>query len=228
MPHPLDNPIWASLQTHHARFAQRDRSVARYPRDIGPFVGTDNPAISNELSSLVAQGELVYFLGTVPSKLGDEWDIHAYDPLPQLVCESRVEPVAGPGPEIATLGEAHRNDMLALTARVYPGYFRLRTPDIGGYIGIYQDGVLAAMAGERMRCHNYVEMSGICTHPDYLGRGYAQCLLAKLTNSHLELGNTPFLHVNRDNIRARSLYERLGYRERTALPFVSVTRGSNE
>jgi predicted GNAT family acetyltransferase len=80
------------------------------------------------------------------------------------------------------------------------------------------------MAGERMRCHEYQEMSAICTHPDFLGRGYAQRLLAVLTNRTLDRGVTPFLHVDRANTRARSVYDRLGYRERAALPFASVTR----
>jgi ribosomal protein S18 acetylase RimI-like enzyme len=178
-------------------------------------------AQDSSLARLMEPGELVYFIQHWP-KLGAEYEVHAYDPLPQLVCTSRITPIDGP--EITVLTDEHRADMLALTALVYPGYFRQRTPEIGGYIGIYQSGRLAAMAGERMRCHEYQEMSAICTHPDFLGRGYAKRLLAVLTNRTLDRGVTPFLHVDRANTRARSVYDGLGYRERAALPFASVTR----
>jgi len=225
MPHLLDNPIWESLQTHHARHALREGPFARYPRDIGPFAGiaADPPAtgLDTALSELMQPGERVYFINRVPA-LGEAFDVHAYGGLPQLVCEQRTTPI--PGPEVTVLGDEHRQDMLGLTALVYPGYFRERTPVIGGYIGIYQDGRLAAMAGERMHCHQYQEMSAICTHPDFLGRGFAKRLVAILTNRTLDRGVTPFLHVDRANTRARAVYEMLGYVERAALPFYSVTR----
>ena len=247
MPHLLDNPIWESLQTHHRKFALTDTSIARYPRNIGPFAGialdgatapfaahsaeraaphAQSAHMSRDsaaLRALLAVDELVYFLGVPPAALSDEFTMHAYDLLPQLVASAPIKEIV-PGPEIIELAEAHRPDMIALTALVYPGYFRERTADIGGYIGIYQDGMLAAMAGERMKCHQYQEMSAICTHPNFLGRGYAARLLGALTNRTFERGFTPFLHVNAENTRARAVYDRLGYRERTRLPFVSVTR----
>lgn len=227
MPHPLDNPIWESLSTRHAPFAVSDPPIKRYPKTIGPFAGiasdsNADPEITAGLAKQVLAGDLVYFLGELPT-LNDEWQMHHYDPLPQMICEAPLKH-AGAGPEIIELTERHRPDMLALTALVYPGYFRERTPDIGNYLGIYQKGQLAAIAGERMHCHEFLEMSAICTHPDFLGRGYAHHLLAALTHRTLERGLKPFLHVSRENVRARAVYERLGYRERVALPFMSVCR----
>jgi ribosomal protein S18 acetylase RimI-like enzyme len=223
MAHVLDNPIWESLQTHHAQYALRDKGIGRYPREVGPFLGmsAESAGAPASLANLMIPGEVVYFIQHWPA-LDEEYEVHRYDLMPQLVCETRLNAVAGP--EITVLTNEHHADMLALTGLVYPGYFRQRTPEIGNYIGIYQDGKLAAMAGERMRCHQYQEMSAICTHPDFLGRGYAQRLLAILTNRTLDRGVTPFLHVDRANTRARSVYDRLGYQERAALPFASVTR----
>lgn len=226
MPHPLDNPIWESLTTHHASFALADGAAKRYPKEIGPFAGMARGgadlSVDASLMKLVGESDLVYFLGQIP-QLGPEWRVHRHDPLPQLICR---EPIAAiEGPEVVELTSAHHADMLALTRLVYPGYFRERTPAIGGYIGIYLNGRLAAMAGQRLHCHEYVEISAICTHPDHVGKGYAQRLLAILTNRALERGEIPFLHVSRENTRARAVYDLLGYRERTALPFVSIERG---
>ena len=38
VPHPLDNPVLSSLTGPHARFAERQGNVLRYPADVCPFV----------------------------------------------------------------------------------------------------------------------------------------------------------------------------------------------
>jgi predicted GNAT family acetyltransferase len=128
------------------------------------------------------------------------------------------------GPQVIELGEAHHADVLALTGLVYPHYFRPRTMELGRYFGIYQDGRLAAMIGERLGMAAYQEISAVCTHPDFHGRGYAQRLLALLSNDNLERGRTPFLHVSHRNLRAKRLYERIGYRHRRDIDFWSLCR----
>jgi len=114
--------------------------------------------------------------------------------------------------------------VLALTALVYPHYFRRRTMELGRYFGIYQDGRLAAMIGERLGTDDTQEMSAICTHPDFNGRGYARRLTAFLTNDNLARGRLPFLHVSHENPRALRLYEQLGYRLRRDIGFFSLRR----
>jgi predicted GNAT family acetyltransferase len=144
--------------------------------------------------------------------------------LAQMVCTQRIPLVDGP--EIIELSAAHRADVLALVALVYPHYFRERTMELGRYFGIYRDGRLAAMIGERLGTDAYQEMSAICTHPDFNGRGYARRLTAFLTNDTLDRGRTPFLHVSHENVRAKRLYEQLGYRLRRDIPFWSLRRYS--
>ena len=96
--------------------------------------------------------------------------------------------------------------------------------ELGRYFGIYQDGRLAAMIGERLATDAYQEMSAICTHPDFNGRGYARRLTALLTNDVLARGRTPFLHVSHANRRAKHLYEQLGYSLRRDIGFWSLRR----
>jgi predicted GNAT family acetyltransferase len=121
-----------------------------------------------------------------------------------------------------TLDARHRDDVLALTALVYPHYFRARTMDMGAYYGIYRDGRLAAMIGERLGTRDATEMSAICTHPDFKGRGYARRLTAMLADRTLAAGRLPFLHVSYENARAKSLYERMGFRLRADVGFWSL------
>jgi ribosomal protein S18 acetylase RimI-like enzyme len=221
--HLLDNPVWSSLTTRHASLAVVKELAGRYPPQVAPFAAvSSNDALAVEqLETLINLGESVYFVGLAPA-FRRGWSVESSGAIPQLLCTSQA-PVR-PGPEPTVLTEHHRSDMLALTALVFPGFFRARTVEMGRYIGVYHGRVLAAMAGERMCLDGFQEVSGVCTHPEFIGRGYAQRLVALLTNSILERGVTPFLHVHRDNARALSVYEHLGYRVRKEVGLWSVTR----
>ena len=68
------------------------------------------------------------------------------------------------------------------------------------------------MAGERLCAGDLHEVSGICTHPDYQGRGLARKLTLKLVRRQMQRGKTTFLHVMSHNTPARGLYEKMGFR----------------
>jgi len=239
---PLDNPVWSSLTNAHARFARRTMLAARYPAEVAPFVAIDGNAIdgdaidrdaigadavglsaeaSAQLGQLVDPGEPVLFVGPAPP-LSRGWRIEPMVHIAQMVCDRRIAAIDGP--RVIALTSEHTADVLDLTARVYPHYFRPRTVELGRYFGIYDGGKLAAMAGERMRFEGHVELSAICTDPAYLGLGYAQRLVAMLTNDILDGGRVPFLHVSHANARAKGLYEHMGYRFRGDIPLLAVTR----
>jgi ribosomal protein S18 acetylase RimI-like enzyme len=57
------------------------------------------------------------------------------------------------------------------------------------------------------------EVSGICTHPDFLGRGLASRLTSKLIRRQMQRGETPFLHLMGDNPIAYRLYQKMGFRD---------------
>jgi ribosomal protein S18 acetylase RimI-like enzyme len=221
--HLLDNPIWSSLTTKHTSLAVAQESAARYPPQVAPFaaVSTGDARALSQLELLINGGESVYLVGVAP-EFGAGWRVDSAGLMPQLVCKTPA--IVRTGPEPVTLTEAQRSDMLALTALVFPGFFRARTVEMGRYIGIYHGRVLAAMAGERMRMDGYQEISAVCTHPEFIGRGYAQRLVALLVNAVLERGDTPFLHTHRENSRALALYDHLGFKVRAEVMLWSVTR----
>lgn len=219
----LDNPIWSALTSKHAHFARGDAQALRYPPHVAPFFGVRGTGIDANatLDVLLPEGDTVYLLGVAP-RLGADWSLKAYAELAQMVCDAPLAAVDGP--EIVVLGDAHREDVLSLTDLVYPHYFRSRTMEMGRYFGLYVDGRLAAITGERMTTTRATELSAICTHPDFLGRGYARRLMAHVTNELLAQGRRPFLHVSHENTRARTLYEQVGFRLRRDIGFWSLRR----
>jgi len=116
--------------------------------------------------------------------------------------------------------------MLRLALETNPGPFGPRTHELGQYIGARVDGALAAMAGERMRLDQAVEISAVCVSPEHRGKGYAAFLVARLVREIRAEGATPFLHVFTDNTSAIALYERLGFTKRKTLRLTVLARGS--
>lgn len=221
--HELDNPIRSSLQTRHRALALRHGDTLRYPADIAPFlaVPTEAAEADDALRSLVPRGGSVYGLGPAPRTPGG-WQHQGPFMLAQMVCAA--PPPQLPAPAIVELGEAQRADILGLAALVYPHYFRPRTPELGRYFGIYRDGRLAAMAGERMGTDAWREVSAVCAHPEHAGQGLARCLLLWLSNDILARGQTPFLHVSLENRRALDLYLRNGYAVRREIVHWALSR----
>lgn len=224
--HPLDNPFWTALASRHADLAQCHGDVARYPADVAPFLGLAHADVdmAGAVDALVRPGDSVYLLGVAPARVPQGWRLEAFAPLAQMIREAPVDVPGGAG--FRQLDHRDRDDVLALTARVYPHYFRPRTMALGRYFAIHTDGALAAMAGERLATDDFQEVSAICTHPDHLGRGHAHRLTALLTNDILAQGRTPYLHVSHANARAKALYERIGYRLRRDIGFWALLRDS--
>jgi predicted GNAT family acetyltransferase len=101
--------------------------------------------------------------------------------------------------------------MIALTALTDPGPFRTRTIECGRYLGVRRDGELIAMAGERQRLPGFVEISAVCTHPDFRGQGLAGRLVRAVAAGIERDGARPFLHTGATNTTAIRLYEALGF-----------------
>jgi predicted GNAT family acetyltransferase len=129
--------------------------------------------------------------------------------------------------------------MLALTTVAFPGFFRSQTCRMGPYFGIRETsptgptlaGTLVAMAGERMNIHlpgqpPFHEISGVCTLPQYRGRGYAAALITHILCQHRAAGQRSYLHVSAGNTGAIQLYRRLGFLYRGEFPIYLVTRNA--
>lgn len=223
-PQLLDNPIWSSLATDQSRFARGNALARRYPAEVAPFAAVDatHASAADSLAKIVEPDDCIYLVGVAPP-LDERWTVLSSSNIVQMVWNPWATASADAA-DILTLGTQDTDDMVALTTAVFPGFFRARTPDMGDYFGIRRDGVLAAMAGERMRMAGHQEISAVCTHPSFTGRGYAARLVSFATSRILACGTTPFLHVGEANVRARELYLRVGFLERALLPMWYVRR----
>ncbi len=214
--HLLDNPIWHALTTTHADFAQGGALARRYPHDVAPFAACieDSSAAFMELAEVVQpQGVAATFTAT-PLEVPSGWETLHRQVISQMVCERLI-----PAPELdlEVLGEADVPDMLALVELTKPGPFKWHTIRMGRYFGLRQEGVLVAMAGERLRLEGFTEVSAVCTRPDCQGRGYGKALVQRVCQGILARREMPFLHVKTDNAGAVRAYERLGFAERTKI-----------
>jgi len=223
----LDNPAWSALTTHQAHLSL-GTVARRYPAHLAPIGAVNRPdtAALEELADLTALVDVISLPGTldgltpfVPPRLRITLD----KLLVQMVWAHHVD-AAGPPVSIAELSEADIPDMLALTSLTHPGPFRPQTYTLGTYVGVRERGRLVAMAGQRMHLTGYREISAVCTHPDFVGRGYARVLVTRLVEAILGEGMTPFLHVEDTNQRAQSVYRALGFSERRRLPLLVAER----
>jgi predicted GNAT family acetyltransferase len=122
-------------------------------------------------------------------------------------------------PSARRLGPDDAGEMLALVELTRPGPFCIRTVELGNYHGVFHGRTLVAMAGERLRLPGYTEISAVCTHPDFRGRGLAAGLSALVARGILGRGDKPFLHHAAENEPARRIYESLGFEFRREVGF---------
>ena len=150
------------------------------------------------------------------------WQLHADTVGHQMLWDADV-PADDPALAAVSLGAPHVPQMLELVEIRPPGPFAPRTHELGEYYGVFEGARLVAMAGERMEAGPLREISGVCTHPDFGGRGLARRLIAKIVRLQIGRGQIPFLHVMRDNVHARRIYARMGFRlhQEVALRVVS-------
>lgn len=212
----LDRPVWASLTTAQADLATGDAMALRYRPDINRFASArdDSDAALRALARLVRPADTVFVL-QVP-------EIH----IPPGLIASNVAkcvqmvaltPIATPddAPDhIITLGDADAAEMMALATLTEPGPFLPHTHRMGSFFGIRVDGRLAAMAGERFHFPGYTEVSGVCTHPDFRGRGFAKRLSRHVAADIAARGETAFLHSWKSHSDAIALYATLGFQLR--------------
>jgi ribosomal protein S18 acetylase RimI-like enzyme len=225
--HPLDNVIWHSLTTRHAKFAESFDQARRFVPEItslSAFLEPTDRGYESLAGLLSGHGTIALFLAT-PHEPRPGWSLVAATTMPQMVYEGASAPPSqsSSDPEVIDLGAADVPGMIELTALTKPGPFNRRTHELGTYLGIRHDEKLVAMAGERLKVPGYTEVSAVCTHPEHTGHGYARILMTEVVRRIRERGETPFLHVREDNVRAIELYRWLGFSQRV-LSHLAVLR----
>lgn len=240
------NPPLDSLSTTLAHLALRRGLALKFPREVTPFSALleNTAAALTDLHALLEPSESTFVVSFDPPAttpgitiagpcLVRQFEFPSSAPLPPLSPDLPIEPLTC----------AHASEMVELTSIAFPGFFRIRTCEMGPYFGIRSAGGtgnsaggtrnnagrLVAMCGERMNIRDpsegdFHEISGLCTLPEFRGRGYAPALLAYMLHLHHDAGLRSYLHVASDNPTAIALYQRLGFHPRGEFPLYSLRR----
>jgi GNAT superfamily N-acetyltransferase len=220
------NPVWHALQTQHRHLAIAAGDACRYRADVAPFASVSEPteAALQQLCSLLAPGEFVWLIGESYPHIAElNWE--GTLPCLQMILPDAIEPPEM-GAGIDALSCANGREMVALTDVAFPGFFRPRTCEMGSYFGVRSSGELIAMAGERLKLDGYTELSGICTHPEYRGKGLAANVIWRLVRHQRAQGVASWLHVTSTNQHAIDLYLRLGFQAVRTVTLHRVSRNS--
>ncbi|HEV3182237.1 MAG TPA: GNAT family N-acetyltransferase [Steroidobacteraceae bacterium] len=214
-----------SLTTWHSALSVGNALARRYAPEVNLFASAhdDTPQALAALAALVPPGERIFVLQvpeiTVPPAL-----VAVKEAKGVQMIATRRAPTAEGHKEFLRLTDADAPEMLALAKLTEPGPFLARTHTMGTFIGLRIGGRLAAMAGERCRFPGYTEVSGVCTHPDFRGRGLARRLSAAVAAGIEARGEQPFLHAWKTNRPAIALYESLGFEIRTEVNVAALER----
>lgn len=214
----LDNPVFYSLQEVHTALALRFQGLWFYQPDFCPFGGRTADGFDHKAVAKYAElTDQFFVVGEKPQF------VNPVMLRKELICLQMIltSPINIPVlAEIRPLkSQLHKQQLQTLVNSVQPGYFKIRTAEMGRYFGIYDDSKLIAVGGERMKMNAFTEISAIVTHPQHRGNGHAMQLTKHLTDLIIDEGKTPFLHVVSTNKRAIEIYEHLGFKTRRKISF---------
>lgn len=210
----LDRPVWHSLGGVQKALDLGSGQVRRLDPAYGPFAAAAPGAEGDLVQHL--HGSEIWLVEPEAVAAPAGLRVLREAPLLQMVADGAIAPCDDA--DIVPLGKEDAAEMAELAIATEPGPWASETWRYGQFYGIRIDGRLAAMAGERMRpAVHLAEVSGVCTWPEFRGRGLAARLIRKVIAEMAARGEVPYLHSYASNASAIRLYESLGFRPRRAM-----------
>ena len=208
----MDNPVWEALNGRQAEFAIKGDGVLKYRPDVFIFAGIPDDSFDTieKVAELYKQGEIMGLMGfklDIEPYFKRVFEVQAY----QMLADKAPEYKSVDYVKLTTDDSSQIGELVELTK---PGPYRPNVIELGNYVGIKEDDKLVAMVGERVKLEGYTEVSLVCTHPDYRGKGYAKTLSGVVIEDIIGRGDIPFLNVMTHNTAAFNLYNKLGFTTR--------------
>ena len=213
MSNPLDRPVWNALTGRQAHLAVAGGAAVRIDPGYGLFAALRD-ASEDSLAALRAtlQGadDFVGLVEIEPPVVAAGFAVLREAELVQMVWQGGdLPPITDD--RIVLLAESDAAAMAEIAHATEPGPWGPATHRYGNFFGIRDGAQLAAMAGERLLLRGWAEVSGVCTWPEYRGRGYAEALMRRVMHGFQARGDRPFLHCYGHNTGAIRLYEKMGF-----------------
>lgn len=222
----LYNPVYNALLSGDAQLSLGTEAVKWFAEEVSPFAGFSEEYNKgfDDLFDLLPEGRQILY--ATPQLINEPkgWQVLAGVKGLQFLYAGEPSPPGDTFLNLVPLHKKNAGEMVQLAALTKPGPFGLRTIEFGHYFGIFDNGQLVAMTGQRLHVGNYTEISAVCTHPNHLGKGFAAALTQHQLNLIRSQGQLPFLHVRADNSRAIALYERLGFKVNRPMNFYFLRR----
>jgi ribosomal protein S18 acetylase RimI-like enzyme len=210
--HFLHNAVYHALLSGDKQLSFGNDKVKFFNEEVSPFAGFEHDYTKGfaDLHELLPAGRKILYANPSVITQPAGWQIQHEIKGLQFIYEGNSV-IKTKFPNVIPLTTIHVEQMVQLAALTKPGPFGTGTINFGAYFGIFDNEKLVAMTGQRLHVNNYTEISAVCTHPDYVGKGYAYTLLQHQLQLIQQHNQHPFLHVREDNQRAIAIYERLGF-----------------
>lgn len=221
----LHNPVFHALLSGDKHLSLGNERVKYFEEDVSPFAGFPHNYTNgfDELYELLPTSRKVLYANPSPVSIPKGWQLQHEIKGVQFIYNSDKRHIEDFN-ILVPLTKKDIPQMVELARLTKPGPFLNRTIEFGHYYGVFDGDQLVAMTGQRLHVEDFTEISAVCTHPDYLGKGYATLLLQHQLQLILSQGQHPFLHVREDNERAIAVYKRLGFTISTPMIFYFLKR----
>lgn len=208
----LKNPVWHSLNETHNTFLIKFDGVQFYNPEtsiFGAFFNETKTAEAMNAYSKIVDKFFMVSENQVP--IIDDTNLILVKKILgcQMVLDQFIEIEITE--KIVLLTEKYIDEIYDLIWLVMPGFYKKGGYYMGKYYGIFKDDKLVSITGQRMQTNDFIEISGVVTHPDFTKKGYAKQLVSYTTNEILKQKKLPILHTTKGN-PAIMLYEKIGYK----------------
>ncbi|MEO9893195.1 GNAT family N-acetyltransferase [Aurantibacter sp.] len=207
----LKNPVWYSLAETHKKHLVEFDGVQFYRPEISTFGSFfDETKTAKASNEYLKNSSELFFVSEHQTPRVDDTKVYLEKKIDGCQMVLNKLPEVQITENIVLLDQTYIDEIYNLIWLVMPGYYKKRSFEMGKFFGIFKEGKLISITGQRMQTNLFIEVSAVVTHPEYIRKGLAKQLIAHTTKEILKENKTPILHTNKGNL-AISLYEKLGF-----------------
>ncbi len=209
----FNNPVWLALEETHKNYTIDYENAKFYIPEYCPFGSfNDSKNIQAEMDAYSKLTSDFFIVGKEAPNHSNNISLKGEYACKQMALTKNDFKTLKYTATIKKLTKEDEQKVYDLITLVMPGTYREKSFDVGDYYGIFNNDQLVSVTGERIQGNDFIEVSGVVTHPDFTRKGFAKQLVAKTSEQILAKNKTPILHVLEINEGAIKLYEQLGFK----------------